>query len=193
MEDLWAFNEEIVARAIFQSEIPVISAVGHEVDYTIADFTADFRAATPSAAAELVMPRKTDLEEDVKMLMGRLTAALRSRVESLEKTLQGLANRYVLKDPVKMFVQKAQEVDEMLRSLDSRIRRIVENALMDLAVLFGKMKVLNPLGVLERGYSITFQGGKILTDASSLKEGDIITAKLAKGTMEASVKKVITG
>ena len=191
LEDLWAFNEEEVARAIFASEIPVISAVGHEVDYTIADFTSDFRAPTPSAAAELVMPRKSDIEDVLETIKGRMLSAVKARVAVLEKAVQGLSSRHVLKDPVNLFVQKEQEVDDLLRALTLGMTRIAETGKMNLAVLAGKMRVLNPLGVLERGYSITFKGGKPVTDISSLCEGNMVETKLAKGTLASRVERII--
>lgn len=193
LEDLWAFNEEEVARAIAGSTIPVISAVGHEVDYTISDFTADFRAPTPSAAAELVMPRKIDLEEAVENAKGRMTLALRGRVDSLEKTVKTLAARYVLKDPVNTFLQKEQEVDELLKELTGGVKRIIETGAMNLAGLSGKMITLNPLGVLERGYSITFKEGKPVKEAGKAVPGDKITTKLAKGILESRIEKVFPG
>jgi exodeoxyribonuclease VII large subunit len=192
LEDLWAFNEEEVARAIFASEIPIISAVGHEVDYTISDFTADVRAATPSAAAELVMPRKTDLEEAIESLTGRMTSAVKAKIDISEKEVKGLSSRYVLKDPVNMFVQKEQEVDDLLKALVSGINRIADNGVSRLAVLAGKMKTLNPLGVLERGYSITFKEGKPETEALAFSPGEVIETRLAKGKLTSRVEKVVS-
>jgi exodeoxyribonuclease VII large subunit len=190
LEDLWAFNEEAVARAIYSSKIPVISAVGHEVDFTIADFTADLRASTPSAAAELVMPRKADLEKAIETMTSRMTSALKAKVDTLEKTVQGLSSRYVLKDPANMFVQKEQEVDDLLKDLEAGMKRKAETASMKLAVLAGKMKTLNPLGVLERGYSITFKDEKPVTKASSLSEGDLIRTKIATGEVDSRIEKI---
>ncbi|MFA6636801.1 MAG: exodeoxyribonuclease VII large subunit [Candidatus Omnitrophota bacterium] len=190
LEDLWAFNEEEVARAIYSSKIPVISAVGHEVDFTIADFTADLRASTPSAAAELVMPRKADLEQAIETMISRMTSALKAKIDMLEKTVQGLSSRYVMKDPANMLVQKEQEVDDLLKDLEDGMKRRAETSAMNLAVLAGKMKTLNPLAVLERGYSITFKDGKPLREASSLSGGDRIRTKLAMGEVESRVEKI---
>ena len=191
LEDLWAFNEEEVARAVFASTIPIISAVGHEVDFTISDFVSDFRAATPSAAAELVMPKKTDLQEELETITGRMTSALRARVEVLDRTVQGLSSRHILKDPMNMFLQKEQEVDDLLKLLVSGGNRLVEAGSLSLAVLAGKMRTLNPLGVLERGYSITFKEGKPVTNVSCLEAGDVLKTKLAGGSLESRVEKIV--
>jgi exodeoxyribonuclease VII large subunit len=192
LEDLWAFNEEEVARAIAASKIPVISAVGHEVDYTIADFTADFRAPTPSAAAELVMPRKQDLEEAIAAFESRMAAAMKATTDILEKAVHGLAERYVLKDPANMLAQREQDVDEQVNLLTSGMVRIRETAEMKLAGLAGKMRALSPLGVLERGYSIVFKEGKPVTETGLLRKGDLVRAKIAGGSFDARVENIFS-
>ncbi len=188
IEDLWPFNEEMVARAIAGSEIPVISAVGHEVDYTIADFVADFRAPTPSAAAELVMPRKDELEEQISAFSERMSAQVRAAVESAEKEVTSLSSRYVLRDPANMLVQKEQELDDLWNNLIAGAERKVEQTTAGLSVLAAKMKALSPLGVLERGYSITFSGGAPVTDAGVLEIGAVIETRLAAGTVSSKVE-----
>ena len=188
LEDLWAFNEEVVARAIAASEIPVISAVGHEVDYTIADFTADFRAPTPSAAAELVMPRKTDLEDSIKGLTARMYWAVKSAMEILEGKLESLKKSYVMKAPLNVFVQLRQQVDDLACEARLAAERAMELKARDLAGLAGKMRALSPLAVLERGYSITFIGGKALKDASEVSPGDELETRLAKGSIKSRVE-----
>ncbi len=190
LEDLWAFNEEEVARAIFASDIPVISAVGHEVDYTISDFTADFRAPTPSAAAELVMPKKTDLEEAIESFTARMTAAVRSAVGMREKELGGITSRYVLKDPMNVFLRKEEEVDELLKEMISAGQRLTEDREKSMAGLAGRLKALSPLGVLERGYSITFLRGEPLTDTAAARQGDHLETRLARGRITSVVQKV---
>lgn len=188
LEDLWPFNEEVVARAIAASEIPVISAVGHEVDYTIADFTADFRAPTPSAAAELVMPRKADLEESIKGYISRMHLAVKSAVDILEGKLESFRKSYVMKAPLNVFVQLRQQVDDVFCASRLAAERVLERKKRDLGGLAGKMQALSPLAVLERGYSITFIGGKALKDASEVSPGDELETTLAKGSVKSRVE-----
>jgi exodeoxyribonuclease VII large subunit len=188
LEDLWPFNEEVVARAIFGSAIPVISAVGHEVDYTIADFVADLRAPTPSAAAELVMPRKADLAEKIGGLVARTHSVLRNRVGLLEGKVEGLKNSYVLKTPLNVFAQLRQRVDDLTGSAAYAINNILELKTRDLATLSGKMQALSPLAVLERGYSITFKEGRALKDIADVSTGDIIETRLAKDSILSRVE-----
>jgi exodeoxyribonuclease VII large subunit len=188
LEDLWPFNEEVVARAIAASKIPVISAVGHEVDYTIADFTADFRAPTPSAAAELVMPRKADLEESIKAYTSRMHLAVKSAVDILEEKLESLRKSYVMKAPLNVFVQLRQQVDDLACASRLAAERTLERKTREVAALAGKMQALSPLAVLERGYSITFIGGKALKDASEVSPGDTLETILAKGSIKSRVE-----
>lgn len=190
LEDLWPFNEEVVARAIFDSEIPVISAVGHEVDYTISDFVADFRAATPSAAAELVMPLKEELVGKINKLRARAYQAIKSRRDRLESDVTALKNSYVLKAPMNVFLQMGQEVDELVRSLANNVTGIVKTKRSSLGALAGKLEALSPLAVLSRGYSITFKEGKPVKSSQGLKKGDEIETRLGEGTLTSKVETV---
>ena len=188
LEDLWPFNEELVARAIFDSEIPVISAVGHEVDYTIADFVADFRAPTPSAAAELVIPIKEDLIARLGSHVDRMYLAVKRRTELAGKEVARLKDSYVLRAPMNVLLQISQQVDDLARSALSRVTHAVELAEKDLAGALGKLRALSPVAVLERGYSITFRAGKVVKNSGELDNGDILVTRFAEGKAASRVE-----
>ncbi|MCK4852021.1 MAG: exodeoxyribonuclease VII large subunit [Candidatus Omnitrophica bacterium] len=190
MEDLWAFNEEIVARAIFASEIPVISAVGHEIDYTISDFTADHRAATPSAAAELVIPEKDELRGRIDGYTDRLGAAVSSRLDLLGTRLKNLSDSYVMRAPVNAVLQLEQQVDDLARRARVGITHHVELQKSGFAMLAGKLKALGPLSVLNRGYSITFQDGRVVRDTEGLRPGDRLLTRFARDEVSSRVEEV---
>ena len=190
LEDLWPFNEEKVARAIHASGIPVISAVGHEVDYTISDFVADFRAPTPSAAAELVIPVKEDLLSRVKENLSRIKAAAKSRIEALEKEVKSLRESYVLRAPINVFLQLEQQVDDLKRSIKNSATYRLELKKKELGVASGKLQMLSPLAVLQRGYSITFKGETAVKNAAKLKKGDALRTKLEQGRVFSTVERV---
>ncbi|MFA5335098.1 MAG: exodeoxyribonuclease VII large subunit [Candidatus Omnitrophota bacterium] len=196
LEDLWAFNEEAVARAIYDSRIPVISAVGHEVDYTIADFTADLRAPTPSAAAELVIARKEDLVERVEGLVKDLRNSLGAAVTLYESRLADLLGSPVFKYPLESIERYGQELDDLERSRDTNFLHGIEIRAGRLDALIGKMDALSPLAILKRGYSITvapqlMPGGRVLRDVKGLKRGDIIETKLSGGKLVSEIKDII--
>lgn len=190
LEDLWPFNEEIVARAIFESEVPIISAVGHEVDYTISDFVSDVRAATPSAAAELVMPRKEDLISRIDDLKGRLIQAIKAKLEKLEDAVKNLRGSYVLKNPLNVFIQLEQQVDELVRSLTYNASNLVKLKKSGLAAAGGRLEALSPLAVLGRGYSITFKNDRSIKSATSLKKGDEIKTRFAEGSAISKIERI---
>jgi exodeoxyribonuclease VII large subunit len=181
LEDLWAFNEEAVARAIYASTAPVISAVGHEIDFTIADFVADVRAPTPTAAAEMVLPLKADLVEQVRLLEGQLGKNIKLKLDSLREASAGLAKR--LADPRRKLRENQQLLDEvsvaLLRRFQDRLRQLKDH----LARGSGRLEALSPLAVLERGYSITHKlpTEEIVKDAGSLATGDRLRITFARG------------
>jgi exodeoxyribonuclease VII large subunit len=181
LEDLWAFNEEIVARAIFDSAVPVVSAVGHEIDFTIADFVADQRAPTPTAAAEMVVPRKTDLVEQVTNLEGALLNAMKSKLEGAQDRWRGLVKR--LTDPRRKLRENQQRLDELsvnlLRRYQDRLRQLRDQ----LGRAAGQLDALSPLAVLDRGYSIAHKLPEeiIVKDSAALKVGDRLRITFAKG------------
>lgn len=192
LEDLWAFNEEGVARAIYDSEIPVISAVGHEIDYTIADMVSDLRAPTPSAAAELVIPKKEDLEERISAIAGRLRKVLINKIGLLKERLISLKESYALREPLNLFRQAKQRVDELEKALNTGLKILTDTKQQNLKLSLGKLEALNPLAVLSRGYSIVMKlpDGKILKDSRVLKKGDRIKTRLNKGVFISEVKEV---
>jgi len=154
LEELWAFNEEIVARAIFGSRVPVISAVGHETDFTIADFVADRRAPTPSAAAELAVPRLDELENLLANYAQRLHGALRRHLQRSRERLSALAGAYVLRYPEQIIDSRQVRLVEAMDRMAVTMRERVSGIRSTVAQLSGKLDGLSPLGTLERGYSI---------------------------------------
>lgn len=193
LEDLWAFNEEMVARAIYSSDIPVISAIGHEIDYTIADFVADLRAPTPSAAAELVIAKKEDLADKVDSLIKSLRLSLDNAVSAYEDRLTGIFESHAFRYPYENIERYGQEVDDLCRRRDSHFSHSVEIRTERLSSLTGKLGALSPLSVLKRGYSITLYGakGRILRDVKGIKTGDIIETRLAAGRLTSEVKEIV--
>jgi len=192
LEDLWPFNEEAVARAIYDSEIPVISAVGHEVDYTIADFVADFRAPTPSAAAELVIPKKEDLVRIIETAVTRLRNALGGRIGVLTEKLAALKESYVLRQPLNIVTQYEQKIDDLRKDIAIRIDHLVKMRDQGWRLVSAKLEGLSPLAILNRGYSITVKlpEGVIVKDAGSLNKGDLVETKLGKGKFRSRVETV---
>lgn len=184
IEDLWAFNDEKLARAIYASELPVISAVGHETDFTIADFVADLRAPTPSAAMELALPDTRELLRKFENVRTRLSVLLGRRLESEQKLLRVLSQRRVLVSPEWIYQDKMLETAKLATSLEKAANDAVNAKKTDLASLKALLKSYNPLGVLERGYSVTYdKNGKIVMSAESIAAGDEFSVKLAKGTV----------
>jgi exodeoxyribonuclease VII large subunit len=190
LEDLWAFNEEPVARAIFRSAIPVVSAVGHEIDFTIADFVADVRAATPSAAAELVVPRLDELEDSLSDLGNRLVSALRNKAEQVRQQLDLALRSHGLRAPAERVRQWQQRVDEMAQRLILAVSRQTQSKRERLASLSGQVESLSPLKVLARGYSITTKGEspQIIKDARAVRPGEVIATRLHRGRLVSRVE-----
>jgi exodeoxyribonuclease VII large subunit len=181
LEDLWAFNEEVVARAIYASLVPVVSAVGHEIDFTIADFVADARAPTPTAAAEMVLPRKSDLVDQIENLQSRLASGMEFKLDQLRENLRRLLRR--LADPGRKLREHQQRVDELsvdlLRRFQQRLRQLKDC----LAERAGRLGALSPLAVLDRGYSIAHKLPEevIVKSSAQLKAGDLLRVSFAEG------------
>lgn len=235
IEDLWAFNEEVVARAIAASEIPVVSAVGHEIDFTIADFVADVRAPTPSAAAELAVREKADLEGEVALYGRRLNQSLKTRAQDFRLRLNRAAHSYVFREPatlVKQYrqtiqalearmgdllrfdaqgkgrrveaanvrlahllqsgVQQAhQQVDELGMVLRHQMERKAERDREKLQRLEGQLRMLNPLAVLGRGYSLTLKkDGTVARSKDDVAVGDVVSTRLADGKLVSKVEEI---
>lgn len=189
LEDLWAFNEEIVARAIVASAIPVISAVGHEVDFTIADFVADLRAATPSAAAEIVLPVKNELSLGILTLKNRMNQSVRSELRRLNEDLDSLKQSRVLKDPLAVFEAVFQRLDELKKNLVFRFSSLISFKKEKITSLISQLEALGPLEVLKRGFSVTLNNaGKAIGSYRSVHPGDRIRTKLKEGFLISQVK-----
>jgi exodeoxyribonuclease VII large subunit len=181
LEDLWAFNEEKVARAIFASTVPVIAAVGHEIDFTIADFVADRRAPTPTAAAEMVVPRKADLLAQLAHTEDALRCAMERKIESARNDWRGLVKR--LSDPGRKLREHQQRLDELSVDLLRRFRDRLRQSRDVLARVAGRLQALSPLAVLDRGYSIAHKlpEDHIVKDAATLSAGDRLRITFAAG------------
>jgi exodeoxyribonuclease VII large subunit len=181
LEDLWAFNEEIVARAIHASRVPVVSAVGHEIDFTIADFVADQRAPTPTAAAEMIVPRRADLAEQIKTLELQLQRCMEAKLDGAREDLKSWVKR--LADPGRRLRENQQRVDELSIALLRRFQERLRKCRDHLARQSGRLEALSPLAVLERGYSITHKlpEERIVKDAATLSEGDLVRLSFALG------------
>jgi len=210
IEDLWAFNEEIVARAIFESEIPIISAVGHEVDFTISDFVADFRAPTPTGAAEMAVPNLVEIEKHINQLKIRLAESIHKKINFQRLYLDSVKNSYVIKSPMILFDNKKQKLDLLANNLTEIIKKYVSDKSNKLGLLkasyviktpkvlyehkrvylnnlIEKLELVNPLMILKRGYSVTYHNNKVLFSTKKIKKGDYIDIKLSEGSITAVV------
>lgn len=188
IEDLWPFNEEIVARAIYKSNIPIISAVGHEVDFTISDFVADLRAPTPTAAAEFAVPNLPNLINQVEQLNIRLREVIYKKVNYNKLYLDAIKNSYILKNPLIMIANKKQYIDYMNEKITNNINNKLEKQKIKLANLMNKLQLVNPLDILKKGYTLVYQNQKILTDFDKLKSKDTITIRTYQHEFVASIQ-----
>lgn len=189
LEDLWAFNSEALARAIRACPVPVVSAVGHETDFTIADFAADLRAPTPSAAAEIVVPSRSELLGVVEGLRLRLATLARRHVERRRLRLKALADRPVLQRPQGRLLQDRQRLDDLVRRLGFAAGRLVQNREQRLAGLAGRLDALSPLAVLSRGYSITRDAQqRVIRDSDAVAIGEEVAVMLHKGELRCRVE-----
>ncbi len=188
LEDLWAFNEEAVARAIYDSEIPVISAVGHEIDWTIADFVADLRAPTPSAAAELVTQNQAELLRKLGDDADRIRNAMAGFLRQHQERLETLAESYAFREPRRLIDQLAERVDDQARQMQSFFRHLIEQKEQHWRHQAGRLHALSPLAVLDRGYSIAFDTqGKVLKKITQLKKGDRLETRLKDGKVYSEI------
>ncbi len=190
MEDLWAFNDERVARAIYESEIPVISAVGHEPDVTIADYVADKRAATPSNAAEIAGPDGADVAAYIAQSGIRLGQAMGKKLDMLSRRLQELAGRPALTDPEVYLGAKRMALDHARSDLAAAGERLTGEKRRTYVALAAKLDALSPLKVLGRGYAIAEKDGKALRTAADAAAGDRITVRLTGGSLGCAVEEV---
>lgn len=214
IEDLWPFNEEIVARAIYESEVPIISAVGHEVDFTIADFVADLRAPTPTGAAEIAVPNIVDIIKHIEQLKIRGNENIYKRVNYNKLYLDSIKNSFVIKNPMIMYENKKQNLDMILE----RIRNLITNKLelskhefkilktnyllnnplelyknkqIKLDNLIEKLELINPLNTLKRGYTLTYKDNNIVKNIDDLKLNDKITTRLENAIIESKITNIM--
>ena len=190
LEDLWSFNREIVARAIYDSGIPVISAVGHEIDYTIADFVADLRAPTPSAAAELVVSNKAELEKRILLLTSKIKSSMQHELDELTNRYKRLADSRIFLHPEEIYSQIQQDIDYYLEKIISRCGHFLDFQSERLNSIAGKLDVLSPLNILARGYSITYKlpENEILKSIAQVTMKDKVKVKLHRGEIICTVE-----
>lgn len=190
IEDLWAFNEEIVALAVAASEIPIISAVGHETDFTICDFVADLRAPTPSAAAELAVPDRRALLENIFGASYRMNSAVNSRISACLSALELKENKLKALSPKSYIDNLTVCFDKASMALDAAAEKILETKKSEFMQKCARLDAMSPLKILSRGYGIASKNGKIITASSEVLPDDIIDLRLGKGTAECRVIEV---
>ncbi len=216
IEDLWAFNEEIVARAIYDCNTPIISAVGHEIDFTIADFVADLRAPTPTGAAEMAVPTVLDTQVLINNYVIRLNKNIKNMVNQKFIMLERFKRSYILKNPYSMYEIKEQRLDNLIDLLKNNMQNIVnkkthdfeniiasyilknpklllENKDKKLSLLINSLSHLNPMEILDKGYSVVKLDGNVINSSKKIKKGSIIDITFAKGEVKASVMEVKNG
>lgn len=214
IEDLWPFNEEIVARAIYEANVPIISAVGHEVDFTIADFVSDLRAPTPTGAAELAVPNQTDVLKHIEQLRIRANENIYKKINYQKLYLDSLKNSFVIKSPMIMYENKKQKLDMNLEKIKNLINNILEvrkskfnllksNYLLNnpneiykhqqirLENIIDKLNIINPLNTLKRGYTLTYFDGNIVKNIKDIKVGNVIKTRFTNGTVESTVTNIM--
>lgn len=187
LEDLWPFNEEIVAHSIYNSEIPIISAVGHETDFTIADFVADLRAPTPSAAAELAVTDAYEVQKRIFEYQERLRRALIKKVEFMKLRYDKCLSSSVFKEPTRKINENYIKLDTYIKQMENLIQTKNEKEKASFLNLAAKLDAYSPLKTLYRGYSITEKNGKIVKSKKELEKGDLINIKLVDGTVSAII------
>ena len=187
LEDLWPFNEEVVARAIYASDLPIISAVGHETDFTIADFVADLRAPTPSAAAELAVPNIADIMLKLDSYNSRYKLALKKKVEFMRLRYEKCMNSRVFKEPTQKINEKYMLIDMKVKSMQNSIAKIYNEKKTNLVKHIAKIDALSPLKTLVRGYSIVELDGKVIKSVNDLKKDDEIDIRLMDGKAKAKL------
>jgi exodeoxyribonuclease VII large subunit len=214
IEDLWPFNEEIVAREIFASRIPIISAVGHEVDFTIADFVADLRAPTPTGAAEMAVPNMVDIKNYIKQLSIRLNENISKKINIHKLILEKCSKSFILKNPMIIYENKKLKIEELKENANRILKQKIENnknrldkiktnyilnnpntlykeSQVKLNSLIEKLELVNPLGILKRGYTLTKQEEKIIKSIKDLNKDKNIIVTLNDGQIEAGIINII--
>lgn len=187
LEDLWAFNEEVVARAIFASAIPIISAVGHEIDFSIADFVADHRAPTPSAAAEIAVPNRSEVLGELNYYHEKYQQTLLNKIRYYREKLQHIQSGYGFRRPEDLVYQYSQRLDELQRAMQLALRNALNIKRNQLDHIRQQLAAMNPASILDRGYSICYKDGEIVKDARQLTPGDSVTVALSKGRFKSDI------
>ena len=187
LEDLWPFNEEIVAHAIYNSEIPIISAVGHETDFSISDFVADLRAPTPSAAAELAVPDVYEIKQKINTYQNRLRLSLIKKVEIMKLRYEKCMSSRVFKEPLRNINDNYLKIDTYVKRLENIIRVKQKEEETKYVELVSKLDALSPLKTLTRGFSITEKDNKIVKSVKDLSSGDKIDLRFVDGERQATV------
>ncbi len=187
IEDLWAFNNEALARIVFASELPIISAVGHESDFTICDFVADVRASTPSAAAELAVPESAELKKQIEDRGSRMNFLISSIVGQKRTRLEALEKSKSLRSPLNTLDNRRIILSSYIDSLDKSIELIVGRKTTAYKTGAAALGALNPLAVLSRGYSVAFSGGKVVKTTDAVSTGDLIETKVSDGVIYSTV------
>ena len=190
IEDLWAFNERIVAQAIFDSKIPIISAVGHEIDFTIADFVADMRAATPTAGAELATPSIDVLKENIIYNVDYMNKVLKQKFDNMKLHISNLDKRIEALSPINTLNNKKLLLKEYKRQLNILFQSVLNNKKNEYRLLDNKLQALSPFTIMDKGYSINSIDGKVITDVTSVKVGDTLETNMKNGTLISTVNEV---
>jgi exodeoxyribonuclease VII large subunit len=213
IEDLWAFNESIVAYAIYDSKIPIISAVGHEIDYTISDFVADLRAPTPTGAAEMAVPNIIDVKNTINHYVLRSNESINNYLKLLNNHLKSLTESYILKNPLALYEVKEEKLSNYIEYLNKNIfniinkcnvkyeniinkdillnpEKIYQNKLHNYNIVINKLELLNPLNILSKGYSIIKKDNMVVKSVKNLKLKDTINIKLYEGNIEATIERI---
>ncbi len=188
LEDLWPFNEEIVAHSIYQSKIPIISAVGHETDFTIADFVADLRAPTPSAAAELAVIDNYEMRQKIITYQNRLRMSLLKKIEVMKLRYEKVMASTIFKEPTRKIQDNYIQIDSFVKQLETSMKTIQERDKAKYLELVAKLDAYSPLKTLTRGYSIIQKDGKVIKSVEELKQKDKIQIQLTDGVKEAQIQ-----
>ena len=209
-EDLNCFNQENVARAIFEAKTPIISAVGHEIDFTIADFVSDLRAPTPTGAAEMAVPNLSDIQNSLNQYNIRLNEAILKKVKYLKLYLESVKNSYALKNPNLMFDTRKQKLDMISENLSKNLlikidrnkvridnikskyvlnnpESLYKDKKINLKNIIDKLELLNPLSILKRGYTVTYKDNKIIKNINDISKNDIVNIRINDGYIDAKV------
>ncbi len=190
-EDLWAFNEEVVALAVADSHIPVISAVGHETDFTICDFVADLRAPTPSAAAELAVPDCREQQLYINALFNQCKETLLMKIKDEEDNLRFIEKRLEYCNPITVIENKIQTLDIISQKIYDRIKEMYSQKSAEFSGILGRLDALNPMKVMQRGYAILYKNSHAVTSVSDLCQGDKLNIRLSDGSADVRVEEII--